>query len=129
MKETLIITLVDIVGSLIITLAGVLGTWLSIKLGKKAELESIRTAQQELISVAQITVGELQQTVVEGLKAAHEDGKLTEDEIITLGGLLITKALEKLSDPARKVLEAAGKDVIKLIKGAGEDWINSLKNN
>lgn len=128
MKETLVITLVDIAGSLLITLAGVLGTWLSIKFAKKAELESINAAQKELINVAQITVGELQQTVVEGFKAAHEDGKLTEDEIITLGGLLIKMTLEKLSTPAQNLLTAAGKDIVKLIKGAGEDWINSLKS-
>jgi hypothetical protein len=39
----------------------------------------------ELTSAAEQTVLELQQTVVEGLKEASADGKLTEVEIANLG--------------------------------------------
>ena len=127
MEEILIRQLVDIVSTIIITLVGVLGTWLSIKLAKKAELETINEAQKELFAAAQKTVGELQQTIVEDLKAAHADGKLTEDEILMLGSKLIEMTLEKMSESAQKVLEAAGANVVALIKGAGEDWIASLK--
>lgn len=128
MKGILIRQLVDIVSTIIITLVGVLGTWLSVKLAKMAELETINEAQKELFAAAQKTVGELQQTIVEDLKAAHADGKLTEDEILMLGTKLIEMTLEKMSESAQKVLEAAGANVVALIKGAGEDWINSLKN-
>ena len=127
MEEVIIRNVVDIVATLIITIIGVLGAWMSTKLAKRAELDSINTAQQELITAAQLTVGELQQTVVDGLKASHEDGKLTEDEIMALGKRLIEMTLEKMSVPAQKVLNAAGVDIVALIQGAGEDWINNMK--
>ena len=127
MVEVIMENLVDVIATLIITLIGVLGAWLTTVLAKRAELDSINTAQQELIAAAQITVGELQQTVVDGLKASREDGKLTEEEIITLGTSLIQMTLEKRSVPAQKVLNAAGVDIVALIQGAGEDWINNMK--
>ena len=127
MVEVIMENLVDVIATLIITLIGVLGAWLTTVLAKRAELDSINTAQQELIAAAQITVGELQQTVVDGLKASREDGKLTEEEIITLGTSLIQMTLEKMSVPAQKVLNAAGVDIVALIQGAGEDWINTMK--
>lgn len=127
MVEIIIENVVNILAALLITLIGVFGTWLTTKLAKRAELNSINAAQQEVITMAQITVGELQQTVVEGLKAAHEDKKLTKDEIVTLGVLLVQKTMEKMSAPAKELLNAAGVDIIALIHGTGEDWINSLK--
>ena len=78
--------------------------------------------------MAIITVGELQQTIVDDLKANAADGKLTKEEIAMLGEKLVEKTLEKMSQPVYNLLNAAGTDIIALIKGAGEDWINSLKN-
>ena len=73
--------MVQIVSTLLITLIGVMGAWLTAQIAKRHELASIHAAQQEVITAAQITVGELQQTVVDGLKAARKDGKLTKSEI------------------------------------------------
>lgn len=119
--------IVNIVGALLMTLIGVLGAWLSAKLGKKTELANIYTAQQEVIYLAQLTVGELQQTVVDGLKASRDDGKLTKEEIAALGLALAQKTIEKMSAPTQDLLNAAGVDIIALIHGAGENWINQLK--
>ena len=127
MEEVIIKNVVDIVAALIITLAGVLGAWLSSKIAKRAELDSINTATQQLISATQITVGELQQTLVEGMKEAAEDGKLTTEDMMMLGNMLIEKTMKKMSKPACDLLNAAGVDIIAMINGAGEDWINSLK--
>lgn len=127
MTEVIIKNVVDIVAALIITLAGVLGAWLSAKIAKRAELDSINTATQQLISATQITVGELQQTLVEGMKEAAEDGKLTTEDMMMLGNMLIEKTMKKMSKPACDLLNAAGVDIIAMINGAGEDWINSLK--
>lgn len=127
MVEVIIENVVNILAALLITLIGVFGTWLTTKLAKRAELTSINAAQQEVITMAQITVGELQQTIVEKLKAAHEDKKLTGEEIAALGETLVIKTLEKMSAPAKELLNAAGVDIIALIHGTGEDWINSLK--
>ena len=74
-----------------------------------------------------MTVRELQQTLVERLKAAHEDGKLTEDEIAMLGTELLEGTIKKTSAPAADLLAAAAVDVTALIQGAGESWIAQLK--
>lgn len=127
MMDVIIENAVAIVATLLMTLIGVLGTWLTAKLAKREELTNINAAQQEAIKAAQITVGELQQTLVEGLKAGHEDGKLTKEEIETLGALLVDKTLKKMSASAIGVLNAAAVDITALIKGAGEDWVRKLK--
>lgn len=127
MMDVIIENAVAIVATLLMTLIGVLGTWLTAKLAKREELTNINAAQQEVIKAAQITVGELQQTLVEGLKAGHEDGKLTKEEIEALGELLVDKTLKKMSVSAIGVLNAAAVDITALIKGAGEDWIQKLK--
>lgn len=127
MMDVIIENAVAIVATLLMTLIGVLGTWLTAKLAKREELTNINAAQQEAIKAAQITVGELQQTLVEGLKAGHEDGKLTKEEIEALGKMLVDNALKKMSASAIGVLNAAAVDITALIKGAGEDWVRKLK--
>lgn len=127
MVEVIIENLVNIVGALVVMLLGVLGTWLTARIGKNMKLKNINAAQQEVITMTQITVGELQQTVVKKLKEAREDGKLTKAEIGQLSKSLLELTVAKLSDPCRELLNAAGVDVIALIQGAGEDWIDTLK--
>ncbi len=119
---------VQIAATLLITLIGVLGTWLSLKLGKSASLQNINTAQKEVIRAAQITVGELQQTIVNDLKAAREDGKLTREEIVSLGKQLIDMTVQKLSAPTYELLKNAAVDIDAMITGVGESWIETLKS-
>lgn len=128
MEIVLIETASQIITTLFVMLIGVLGTWLTARIGQNKKLEAINAAQQQLIACAQITVEELMQTVVADLKATREDGKLTESEIASLGHKLLVKTKEKMSDPAMNLLTAAAVDVNALIKGAGESWINALKN-
>ena len=114
--------------SIVVILIGAFGVWALKKIGKREGLEGISIATDEVIKMATITIGELQQTIVNDLKANAADGKLTKEEIAMLGEKLIGKTLEKMSQPVYNLLNAAGTDIIALIKGAGEDWINSLKN-
>lgn len=127
METVIIETVVQIAATLLITLIGVLGTYLTIKLAKKAELSNIAAATDEATKAAQTTVLELQQTTVEAMKAANADGKLTESEIQELGALLLQKALDKMSDSAKNVLTSAGVDISAIITGAGEALINRMK--
>ena len=136
MEQMFIQTVVEIVAeniagwifSAVAILIGAFGAWVLKKIGKREGLKGISTATDEVIKMATITVGELQQTIVNDLKANAADGKLTKEEIAILGEKLIGKTLEKMSQPVCDLLSAVGTDVIALIKGAGEDWINSLKN-
>ena len=127
MVEIIMESVVQVVVTLVLTLIGVLGTWLTLKIGKKEELAAINVAQQEVIRLAHLTVEELQQTLVEGLKAAHEDGKLTKEEIASLGEALLDGTIAKMSAPTAKLLAAAAVDITALIHGAGEAWITKLK--
>lgn len=127
MNEVIIELVAKIVGTLLLTAIGVAGTWLTAKLAKRQELASIAAATDDATQAARRTVLELQQTVVEGMKAASEDGKLSEAEIEHLGALLLEKALAQMSNPAKQVLAAAGKDVCAIIQSAGEAMILAMK--
>ena len=129
MQDTIITIVAQVIATLLITLIGVFGAWLTAKIGKRVELTSINKAKDELIEAAQQTVMELQQTVVEGMKAAAQDGKLTEDEITELSIMLLNKTKQKMSLPAIQLLEAAAVDVNALIRGAGESLIAELHDD
>ena len=127
--DILIENAVNIAAAFFIALIGVFGAWLTAKLGKETQLDTVNHAQQELIKLAQITVGELKQTVVDGMKAAHTDGKLTKEEIAQLGQLLFDKTTAKLSTSAMDVLTAAQVDISALITGSAEHLIGQMKAN
>ena len=127
--EILIENAVNIAAAFFIALIGVFGAWLTAKLGKATQLDTVNRAQQELIKLAQITVGELKQTVVDGMKAAHTDGKLTKEEIAQLGQLLYDKTTAKLSASAMDVLTASQVDISALITGTAEHLIGQMKED
>lgn len=125
--NALIETLSQVLGSVVLALIGVAGTWVLVKIGNSTKLENIKKATEEAIQATQRTVGELQQTLVEDLKAASSDGKLTPEEIEHLKKLLIEKTLKNLSGTATNLLISSGVDVSGLITSAGESFINQLK--
>lgn len=127
MENIIIETVVQIFAALLLMLISLLGTWLTAKLAKRTELANIAAATDEATRVAQQTVLELQQTVVDNLKAASADGKLTEEEIAELKELLLDGAMDKLSDTAKNMLTAAGVDISAVIRGAGEAFIRQMK--
>lgn len=127
MTDVFIEVIVQAIGAIALMAITLLGTWLTSLIGKKTALTNINIAKDEVIGAAQLTVEELQQKVVEGLKAAHEDGKLTKDEIAELGQLLLEGTWAKMSEPTAELLEAAGVDLVNLIQGAGEAWLLELK--
>lgn len=127
MSNIILQNVTQVVATLLITLIGVLGAWLTTKLAKKEELKNITAATNELVGAAQITVLELQQTLVDGWKKINADGKLTDDEKKWLRKALLDKTKEKMSTPAMDLLIAAGVDVNAIITGAGESMIRSIK--
>jgi hypothetical protein len=125
--DILIENAVNIIAAFFIALISVFGAWLTAKLGKATQLDTVNRAQQELIKLALITVGELKQTVVDGMKAAHKDGKLTKEEVAQLAQLLYEKTTAKLSASAMDVLTAAQVDISALITGTAEHLISGMK--
>lgn len=118
---------VKVIGALAVTLISVAGAWAASKLGQVKQAENVTIAISEVENAARLTVLELQQTLVDDLKASAADGKLTEQEKRELGNLLVKKSIEKLSAPSEALLRAAGVDVEKIIQGAGEALIAQIK--
>lgn len=127
MNEVIIEMTAQVVCTFALMLIGVAGAWLTAKIGKRNELATIAAATNEATDAAQRVVLELQQTLVEGMKASCEDGKLSDSEIEKLSALLLNKALAQLSEPAKNILAAAGKDVSAIIQSAGEAMILAIK--
>ena len=127
MNTVIIETIVSVVSNLAITLIAVFGAWLVAQIGKNQQLNTINAAVGELTNAAEQTVLELQQTVVDGLKEASADGKLTQDEIANLGKLLLEGTLQKMSDSGIGVLKAANVDINAIVTGAGEALIAKIK--
>lgn len=127
MTEIIIENIVQIAATLLITLIGVLGAWLTSKISKSKELANIATATDEVIRAAQTTVLELQQTTVDGWKKANADGKLTKEEITELGKMLLEGTMAKMSDTSKNLLNAAGVDISAIITGVGEALIAQIK--
>lgn len=117
----------DVIEAACMMLLTVAGTAWAAKNKDKAYLQNINIAFDNVFKMAKITVGELKQTVVDGMKAAAADGKLSDEQIQELQGELLAKTLEKLDAPTKDVLAAAGADICAIIAGVGEDWVRELK--
>ena len=127
MSEVIMEVAAHVAGALLVAVISLAGAWLTAKIGRRQELASIAAATEEAAEAARRVVLELQQTAVEGMKAARVDGKLSRAEVEQLGKLLLEKSLAQLSLPAKQVLEAAGKDVCAIIRSAGEAAVLAMK--
>ena len=128
MNEMIAEILSQVLLEMVMALFSVAGVWLASILAKQEKLNNIAAATAEVVDAAKQTAAALQQEFVLGWKAANADGKLTEDEVRKLSVLLMEKTLNKLSAPAVKVLEAAGKDITAIIRDAAEAWILDMKS-
>ena len=127
MTDVVFEVIINVIEAALLMAITIFGAWLTSIIGKKTALTNINIAKDEVIGAAQLTVEELQQTMVDGLKSAHEDGKLTNDEIAELGEKLLEGTLAKMSAPTAQLLQAAGVDLVNLIQGAGEAWLLEIK--
>ena len=100
---------------------------LSKLLAKSQRMNHVALAMNEMEAVVVAVVGELQQTTVDGLKAASDDGKLSKSDIEWLGRLLIDKAAKGMSESAVNTLNAAGVDIESMIHSIAEAYIAQIK--
>ena len=128
MVETIIEVATNVIFELVGTGVLLLFAWVGSKIGTNQKLLNINKAKTEVEEAVLQTVSELQQQVVEGLKAAAEDGKLTPEEIKLLGEALLAKVIAKVSVPCQNVLKAAGVDLEAYILGSAEKWIIKIKS-
>lgn len=108
------------------TAISIFGAWTLKQLGSNTKLKNLILAWQRVCEAAQQTCAELQQTTVEGLKAASQDGKLTKAQIRELQSLLLSLTKAKLDDMTIDIVTAAGEDLDAIITGQCEaslPWI------
>lgn len=117
---------VQVLAALVTALIGVAGTWITVQIGKVKQLQTVQIAVDEAKNAAITTALELQQTVVDDLKAAAVDGKLTKEEITKLKNDLLAMSMAKLSNASVKVLTAAGVDISAIITGAAEAMVGQM---
>ena len=125
--NTIIQYVAEIIAILVISAIGVFGSWLLNKMKQQKGLENIAMATEQVIQAAQVTVRELQQTLVGNWKEQQENGKLTAEQIVELKQKAIDITLKKLSEPTLKLLESAKIDVEVMITSATEAYIDELK--
>ena len=104
-------------------------TWCVTRIAKTEKFKSISEVLTQLSTTVEDTVGELQQTVVDGLKAAASDGKLTPEEVSALNAKLLDLVKAKMAQPAIELLSAAQIDINALIIGMAESAIKKMKSS
>ena len=129
MREAFIEIGTQLLFELLLLVVSVSFAYISKAVTKSKKLEHIAIAMNELETVVVAVVGELQQTTVEGLKAASADGKLSKADIEYLGKQLVDKVAKGLSNPAIETLNAAEIDVESMIHSFAEAWIAEIKRS
>lgn len=127
MREAIIEVLVQVIATVLLGTVSIAFAYAGKWMGQTKKLETVAAAMSQLEDVVQNVVGELQQTMVEGLKDASVDGKLSQEDIYDLGKLLVRKASEQLSNPAASTLKAAGIDIENMIHSIAEAYIERIK--
>lgn len=127
MREAIIEVGTQILFEIFLLVLSIGFAYISKALAKTKKLEHVSLAMDEMREVVIAVVGELQQTAVEGLKAASEDGKLSKNDIEWLGKQLVDKVAKGLSTPAIDTLNAAGVDIESMIHSIAEACIASIK--
>ena len=104
-------------------------TWCVTRIAKTEKFKSLSEVLTQLFATVEDTVDELQQTVVDGLKAAASDGKLTPEEVSALNVKLLNLVKAKMAQPAIDLLSAAQIDINALIAGMAEAAIKKMKDS
>ena len=127
MQEILVESVLQIVTQAVLILLSLFGTWAAMRLAKTQKFQALSAAVTESTAMAQQTVSALQQTLVDGWKAAAPDGKLTDEQIALLNQKLLEITKSKMSDAAIKLILGANKDLNAIIQDAGEAWLRKIK--
>lgn len=128
-RATAVDTALEVAKVFAVTIIGVFGAWLTAVIGKNEKFKTVNAAQKELIRMAQISVGEIKQTVSDKYKTGNKNGKLTPAQIEELRKLLLQKTKDKMSAAALNVLTAAAVDINGLILGVGDDLIFKINSS
>ena len=127
MTDVIIENVVKIIGALLMMLISVGGAYLTALISRNEKLKGIELATQQIIDAALQTAGELQQTMVNDMKEASADGKLSKEDIAVLDRDVVELTLLKLTQPTKDLINGAGGDIEAIIHGATEAWLEEIK--
>ena len=127
MSDVIIENAVRIIAALLMMLISVGGAYLTALISRTEKLKGISIATGQIVEAALQTAGELQQTVVNELKAKSVDGKLSKEDIAKLGEDVVVLTLAKLTQPTKDLINGAGGDIEAIIHGATEAWLEEIK--
>ena len=112
--------LVPVVAALVGGLVSVFISWLRTKIKN----EKYHTYLDLFESISHNVVSDLEHTVVEGMKAASKDGKLTREEIIEIKDMAADKITSQLPNEAMKFYELAEADIYSMIGSMIEKYVH-----
>lgn len=124
MENMLIETIGLILGTII---TGLIGIGFAL-LNKYVNSGNLKDALIMMEQACNRTAGQLQQNLVNDLKEASVDGKLTKEEIERIGLNSLNIVKSEMSDSAKKAIEAAGLDLNTLIQNQIEAWVAMAHN-
>lgn len=125
--NVLIEALVPVAVQIIVGVVGILGALLIGELRKIKSLQHVTEAVEMLQAAVVDTVYANQQILVDNLKAAAADGKLTPEEIDMLQARTIERVKAKIGPAAANVITAAGIDINQLILDSAEAVVREIK--
>lgn len=103
--------ILNVLVPVVVTLLGLLGTWLTKVVTSKLQTEQQRSIALTLSELASDVVLELQQTTVEAAKERARDGKITAEEAADIKQLAVDKLKAMLGPKGKaKALKAFGFD-------------------
>lgn len=121
--------LTPVIVDFVIGLVGILFALLLSKLRKIAALENVTDALEVLEAAIVKTVYSNQQVLVDDLKAAASDGKLTPDEVAMLQARTLEKVKSSVGPSVIKCILAAGIDLDNYILDTAEAVIHEIKTS
>ena len=122
----IIIAIIGLVFTCIITpLITVAFKWIK----SKTQNEALLTAISEAQTVATNVVANLQANVVDALKSANSDGKLTADEITEVKEKALNMFLSDLSQQSYNVINANADNIFMWVQNLMEAKLTALKGN
>lgn len=127
MREVIIEVAVQVIGAILLGIVSIAFAYIGKWMGKTKKLETVSAAMDELERTVKSVVGDLQQTIVDELKAKSEDHKLSKTDIEYIGNELVSRVADQLSFPAANTLHAAGCDVEGMIHSMAEAFIAKIK--
>lgn len=127
MREAIIEVAVQVIVAILLGVVSIAFAYIGKWMGKTKKLETVATAMDELERTVKSVVGDLQQTMVDKLKEASENHKLSPADIEYIGQELIKRVADQLSLPAANALNAAGCDIESMIHSMAESFISKIK--